>query len=62
MFWKYAANLQENTYAEEHLWMAASGKSKGIFTWKWENDPAELADLSLSNKNVLDKNENFWTY
>ena len=27
VFWKYAANLQENTHVEEHLWRAASGKA-----------------------------------
>ena len=36
-------------------------QSKDIFVWKQENDPAQLAEISFRNKNVLGKKENLLT-
>ena len=43
---------QNETYIEQ---------SKDIFVWKQENDPAQLAEISFRNKNVLGKKENLLT-
>ena len=36
-------------------------QSKDIFVWKQENDPAQLAEISFRNRNVLGKKENLLT-
>ena len=45
-----------------HANKTSKEQSKDVFRWKQESDPAELAEISFCNNNVLCKNEILQTY